>query len=143
MSATATASPYKKDYTPGYTGHVPSKMERFGNTSGQIKREILADRGIHPCILDKSKIPDRSNRLYCSSFVPSIDKNKIVHGNMSRFAQNWNCGPNHMIRPQQIPGYTGHVKGLISENLFSDSYGSSTSKAIGKKHPIGHNVVPK
>ena len=86
MSATATAYPYKKDYTPCYTGHVPSKMERFGNTSGQIKREILADRGIHPCILDKSKIPDRSNRLYCSSFVPAVDKNKIVHGNMSRFA---------------------------------------------------------
>ena len=52
MSATATVSPYKKDYTPGYTGHVPSKMERFGNTSGQIKREILADKGIHPCIIE-------------------------------------------------------------------------------------------
>ena len=34
MSAKATASPYKKDYIPGYNGHVPSKMERFGNTSG-------------------------------------------------------------------------------------------------------------
>jgi len=42
-----------------------------------------------------------------------------------------------------VPGYTGHIKGLISENLFAQSYGNSTSKAIGKKHPIGHNVVPK
>lgn len=42
-----------------------------------------------------------------------------------------------------MPGYTGHIKGLISENLFAQSYGNSTSKAIGKKHPIGHNVVPK
>ena len=48
-----------------------------------------------------------------------------------------------MIRPQQIPGYTGHIKGMISENLYSDSYGSSTCKAIGKKHAIGHNVTPK
>lgn len=86
MSETAVASPYKKDYTPGYTGHVPSKMERFGNTSGQTKREILADRGAHPCVLDKFKIPDRTNRLYNSSYIPVIDKNKIVHGNMSRFA---------------------------------------------------------
>lgn len=42
-----------------------------------------------------------------------------------------------------MPGYTGHIKGLISENLFAQSYGNSTSKAIGKKHPIGHNVIPK
>jgi len=42
-----------------------------------------------------------------------------------------------------VPGYTGHIKGLISENLFAQSYGNSTSKAIGKKHPIGHNVIPK
>ena len=48
-----------------------------------------------------------------------------------------------MIRPQYVPGYTGHIKGLVSENLYSDSYGNSTCKAIGKKHPVGHNVSPK
>jgi len=42
-----------------------------------------------------------------------------------------------------VPGYTGHIKGLISENLYSESYGNSTAKAIGKKHPIGHEVDPK
>lgn len=42
-----------------------------------------------------------------------------------------------------MPGYTGHIKGLISENLFASSYGNSTAKAIGKKHPIGHDVEPK
>jgi len=41
MSQTTTKSPYRKEYLPGYTGHVPSKMERFGGTSGQIKKEIL------------------------------------------------------------------------------------------------------
>ena len=40
MTTLASASLYKKEYLPGYTGHVPSKNERFGSTAGQIKREI-------------------------------------------------------------------------------------------------------
>lgn len=32
---------------------------------------------------------------------------------------------------------------MISENLYSESYGNSTAKAIGKKHPIGHEVEPR
>jgi|TARA_B110000285_G_C15130863_1_gene623483 hypothetical protein len=51
MTQLATPSLYRKEYMPGYTGHVPSKMERFGSTAGQIKREILADDGIHPIVL--------------------------------------------------------------------------------------------
>ena len=42
-----------------------------------------------------------------------------------------------------MPGYTGHIKGLISENLFAASYGNCTANAIGKKHPIGYNIEPK
>ena len=42
-----------------------------------------------------------------------------------------------------MPGYTGHIKGLISENIFSQSYANTTANAIGKKHPIGHEVVPR
>lgn len=48
MTTLAEQSEYKKDYLPGYTGHVPSKNERFGATTGVIKKEILADSGIHP-----------------------------------------------------------------------------------------------
>ena len=62
---------------------------------------------------------------------------------MSRFAKNWVGGPNHKIRNQHVPGYTGHVKGLISENLYSQSFGNTTAKAIGKKHAIGHDIQPK
>ena len=45
MTELATPTDYVKEYLPGYTGHVPSKNERFGATAGQIKREILADAG--------------------------------------------------------------------------------------------------
>jgi len=143
MTELATPSDYNKEYLPGYTGHVPSKNERFGATAGQIKREILEDAGKHPIILNTMKEVDETGRLYSSNFVPAIDKNKIVFGNMSRYAKNWINGPNHQIRNQQVPGYTGHVKGLRSENLFAGSYGNCTAVAIGKKHPIGYNVEPR
>jgi len=141
MTTLARASEYQKEYLPGYTGHVPSKNERFGSTAGQIKREILTDSGRHPITMPR--IYGESTRLYGSKFVPAIDKNKIVYGNHSRFAKNWASGPNDMIRNQRVPGYTGHIKGLVSENIFSQSYANSSAKAIGKKHPIGHEVSAK
>lgn len=42
-----------------------------------------------------------------------------------------------------MPGYTGHIKGIYSENLFSNAYGPTTVQAFAKKHPIGHDVSPK
>ena len=48
MTTLANATEYAKEYLPGYTGHVPSKNERYGATTGQIKRDILVDRGVHP-----------------------------------------------------------------------------------------------
>lgn len=48
-----------------------------------------------------------------------------------------------MIRHQRVPGYTGHIKGLVSENIFSESYGNTTARAVGKVHPIGHDIEPK
>ena len=98
MTELATPSDYKKEYLPGYTGHVPSKNERFGATAGQIKREILADRGVHP--INMAIESNEKDRLYSSLFVPHIDKNKGIYGNKSRYGQNWPCGPNHMIRKQ-------------------------------------------
>lgn len=32
---------YKKEYLPGYTGHVPKKMEIFACTSGETNRIIV------------------------------------------------------------------------------------------------------
>ena len=60
MTELVTPSFYKKEYLPGYTGHVPSKNEKFGSTAGQIKREILADQGLHPIVLEKYRQKDES-----------------------------------------------------------------------------------
>jgi hypothetical protein len=32
---------FKKEYLPGYTGHVPKKMEVFGLTAGETNRIII------------------------------------------------------------------------------------------------------
>ena len=87
MTTLATPTDYKKEYLPGYTGHVPSKNERFGNTAGQIKRDILLDRGKHP--INFPRVEDETKRLYSDKFTPTVDKNKIVYGNSSRNALNW------------------------------------------------------
>lgn len=34
MTDLATPTEYAKEYLPGYTGHVPSKNERFGASAG-------------------------------------------------------------------------------------------------------------
>lgn len=38
---------YRKDYLPGYTGHVPKKNEIYGCTAGDINR-ILTTQGYKP-----------------------------------------------------------------------------------------------
>ena len=36
---------FKKEYLPGYTGHVPSKNDMFGMTAGDINRNIIMGAG--------------------------------------------------------------------------------------------------
>ena len=76
MTTLATPSDFKKQYLPGYTGHVPSKNERFGATAGMIQSDILSDSGKHPITM--TRFEDESKRLYSSKFVPAIDKNKAT-----------------------------------------------------------------
>ena len=37
----ATEIEFKKEYLPGYTGHVPKKMEVFAQTAGETNRIII------------------------------------------------------------------------------------------------------
>ena len=53
MTQVVSPSKFGKDYLPGYTGHVPSKMEKYGASAGKIKEEILTDHGFHSVILDR------------------------------------------------------------------------------------------
>lgn len=83
-----------------------------------------------------------TSRIY-SEKAPRNKLNKEVYGNWSKYAKNWISGPTHETATQRVPGYTGHVQGLIAENLFAKSYAKMTSKAFSKRHPIGADMVPK
>jgi len=45
MASVSTRSEFKKEYMTGYTGHVPTKVDLFGATSGIIQRQILVTKG--------------------------------------------------------------------------------------------------
>ena len=62
--------------------------------------------------------------------------NKNVYGNSSKNAANWISGPTHMMRRQEVPGYTGHVRGMVNKDSMSKSYARVTATLFSKKHPI-------
>lgn len=33
---------FNKEYMPGYTGHVPMKVDQFGMTAGEVNRQIIS-----------------------------------------------------------------------------------------------------
>jgi hypothetical protein len=78
-----------------------------------------------------------------NSFTPQNKSQKDIYGNWSKNAKNWICGPTHQVQQQHIPGYTGHVSGIISENIFAHSYAKCSATVINKRHPVGHDVTPK
>ena len=118
----------------GYTGHIPSKNDRCGETQGQTLREILYVKGKH--MFDKPRIPSYQYEITPDN-DPNIDKRKIIFGNHSKNAENWMCGPNHMIRRQHVPGYCGHIKGIQAENMHGTTYATNTWQSFTKKHSVG------
>ena len=56
---------------------------------------------------------------------------------MSKTSCTWMNGPTHEIRNQCIPGYTGFISGVNSENLYGKSYSHNTAKSFKGKIPRG------
>ena len=67
----------------------------------------------------------------------------MVYGNRSAKSPNWICGPTHIAKNCFIPGYTGHIKGIISENVFGSSLSKTSARALERKHAIGSRLQPK
>lgn len=63
-------------------------------------------------------------------------------GMKSKTSSTWLNGPTHEIRNQCVPGYTGFISGVKSENLFSQSYANSTAKSFKGKITRGANFAP-
>lgn len=76
--------------------------------------------------------------------LPACAKmNKDVFGNTSKYSQNWISGPTHHVRRQQVPGYTGHVRGMVNRDSMSKSYARVTATLFAKRHPITVDSTPK
>lgn len=61
---------------------------------------------------------------------------------MSKTSVTWMNGPQHEIRNQCIPGYTGFVSGINSENLFGKSYSNNTAKSFKGEITRGFDHQP-
>ena len=121
---------YKKEYLPGYTGHVPKKNDMFGLTAGEVNRVLVSRGGSYDAT--SQGMGRTSRHLTCS---PALDA--LRYGNKSRKAANWIGGPTHDTYSQHIPGrlngrnyYTFRVHGtrtrgsqreLLFEKLRKDN----------------------
>ena len=130
---------WARQYLPGYTGHVPNKNELFGKTAGSINADICQAGGQQENLgrqALKESMADRRG-------LPTSSKmNKDVFGTRSKYAKNWVCGPTHDVRQQHCPGYTGHVRGMVSADQ-DKSYARVTAHLFSRNHPIGAEQTHK
>ena len=129
---------------PGYSGFIPYKQDLVGLTTGESNRNACEEyRNTRMGITGQNimSVTMRSN-----SINGSIEKGQrnIMVGNKSKDSNTWLNGPKHNIRNQCIPGYTGFISGVKSENLFSRSYADNTAKSFkGGKITRGADFSPE
>ncbi len=49
---------------------------------------------------------------------------------------------NKIQHTKHIPGYSGYIQNVKSENKFGESYGKLTTKSLGKRIPKGLDIPP-
>lgn len=129
-----------REYLPGYTGHVPLKNDLFGKTAGHINKEICVSGGIED---NMGRIAAEQSMMGQVALPANSKMNKDVYGTTSKWSVNWIAGPTHMVRRQQVPGYTGHIRGMVNRDAMPKSYAKVTAALYSKKHPIVVDNTPK
>jgi hypothetical protein len=133
----------KKDYLPGYTGFVAGKKDVYGCTTGETSRQLKHESYKYTnYTADNEAISgiNRNKAYYSFKPAPVDQEMNTTLGNRSKEGATWIGGHTQMLKPQHIPGYKGHVPGIHSENLFSKTFGNSTSKIMAKEHTVGNNI---
>ena len=145
---------HKKEYLPGYTGFVPKKNDMFGLTVGETRRQLVGESPLNALFAAEQTgfghvETDKDKREFYST-VKDAERRKL--GNRSKEADTWIGGPTQMLYPQHVPGtphpppplthpgYTGHIPGIVAENLFAKSYGKTSTKALKGTHVKGADV---
>jgi hypothetical protein len=92
---------YKKEYLPGYTGHVPKKNEIYGCTAGDINK-IITKVAYKPSNYDVDISvgkPSYAQRDFYNNPPTQDHQNKaIMYTNQSRHGDNWLGGPTSNIK---------------------------------------------
>ena len=133
---------YYREFYPGYMGHIPYKYEVIGMTVGATNDHIKSLLRKEPDY-QKTFIPSiKDDYTYYNKdyFSESLSKNypleeDKIFSNRSKDARSWICGNKHVLYPEHIPGYTGHVTGIETttkkgSNIFGTSYSKASSIAI-------------
>jgi hypothetical protein len=124
---------YKKQYLPGYSGHVPRKNDLFGITAGDANQILIKSRGADSFFASGGQRPTNWNQKNRNlSTGAHLKADALKYTNWSKKAPNWICGPKHEIRTQHIPGYKGHVHGVVPENMHGKAFARHTATAINK-----------
>lgn len=63
--------------------------------------------------------------------------NPIDETLQSDMRSTWVCGPTHNVQDQHIPGYTGHVHGMYSENLHGRPFSKLTADSLNGRVEAG------
>ena len=133
---------YYREFYPGYMGHIPYKYEVIGMTVGATNDHIKSLLRKEPDY-EKTFIPSNkkdytyyNKDYFCDSTSKSypLEEDKIF-SNRSKDAKTWICGNKHVLYPEHIPGYTGHITGIETTNkkgcnIFGTSYSKASSIAI-------------
>ena len=89
--------------------------------------------------LNSGDVVSRSNSVSNEKEFP---QNKLMIGFRSKDAKTWLNGPTHEIRNQCLPGYTGFIPGIKSENVFSTTYAQNTAASFDCSIPRGCEAPP-
>ena len=126
-----------RDNFPGYSGHIPYKMEVIGKTVGASNdhiKKILTTEPPNEAILRPMAYEDYSlynhdyfNENFSRNYNLEEDK---IYSNKSKEAETWVSGAKYQIYPQHIPGFKAHVPGIYSSNIHGMGYSKSTAVAI-------------
>jgi len=131
-----------REYYPGYMGHIPYKYEVIGMTVGatnnHIKSLLTKEPDYEQTFVPSTKLDyTYYNKDYFSDTMAKnypLEEDKIF-SNRSKEARTWICGNKHVLYPEHVPGYTGHVTGIETttkkgSNIFGTSYAKASSIAV-------------
>ena len=79
-------------------------------------------------------------KLYKSTHYFYSETQKF--GNHSKGGQTWIGGPTDNLKSQHVPGYSGFIPQVASENLYGKSFAKTSAKAINAEFEKGTEQTP-